>query len=129
MISSSACQSHCINCSSSNNCTLCDDGFMPEAGVCQGVCPPAHYYSPYATKCLGMQVYLCNHWLHFIVFVACPPNCVNCTGLNQCDKCSSNYTILSTSSRQVCVLPCNNGSFYNQTSDHCEGVYSVVCRV
>ncbi|XP_065896544.1 proprotein convertase subtilisin/kexin type 5-like isoform X2 [Dysidea avara] len=98
-----ACQSHCINCSSSDNCVQCDNGFVPKAGVCQGVCPPAHYYSPYSTKCF-----------------ACPLNCVNCTGLNQCGMCSENYTLLNTSSRQVCVLPCNNGSFYNQSSDFCE---------
>jgi len=56
------------------------------------------------------------------VFIACPQNCINCSGLNQCDVCSDNYTMLNTSSRQVCVLQCSNGSFYNQSTGLCEGM-------
>lgn len=48
------CARHCLHCISFEYCTKCDDDFMPVAGGCTLLCKEsAHYYSPYATQCLG----------------------------------------------------------------------------
>ena len=50
---------------------------------------------------------------------------MNCSGLNQCHNCSNNYILHDDIARKVCILPCDNGSFYNETSDQCESEFAV----
>lgn len=107
------CPNNCLSCSNSNTCTLCIEGYSPNA---QGVCLPclsncrgcSSQANAICINC-GQGFYLNTQQ----VCAACSSFCLTCSSLG-CSVCASGYTLTSAfTCAQTCQAPCATCSITN----------------
>ena len=125
-----SCPTDCLECSSTEKCSTCKDGFLTEAGRCVKTCDSGFVADdsvcqPCATGCSECsQPHVCTacnqHLFHYKPDHSCLENCPAGYYSHErtCSECPTNCSLCTGPHKSQCLL-CSQGSAMDQASHTC----------